>query len=104
MPRRWLSKWDILSPQSVVSVVVFSWSKISVVGDLMFLVVTDTREHFLRYFALLRPTEALPLTMAESLPELSREEADSLLRQIQAALGTPSAGDRRRPHFSWVRC
>ena len=60
----------------------------------MFLVVTDTREHFLRCFALLRLTEALPLTMAESLPELSREQADSLLRQIQAALGTPCAGDR----------
>ena len=43
----------------------------------MFLVVTNTREHFLRYFALLRLTEALPLTMAESLPEISREQATS---------------------------
>ena len=61
----------------------------------MFLVVTDTREHFLRYFALLRLTEALPLTMAEPLPEISREQADLLLRQIHAALGTPRAGDRK---------
>ena len=60
----------------------------------MFLVVTNTREHFLRYFALLRLTEALPLTMAEPLPEISREQADLLLRQIHAALGTPRAGDR----------
>ena len=60
----------------------------------MFLVVTNTREHLLRYFALLRLTEALPLTMAESLPTLSREQADLLLRQIQAAFGTSRAGDR----------
>ena len=42
-------------------------------------------------------TEALPLTMAESgesLPEISREQADILLRQIHAALGTHRAGDR----------
>ena len=60
----------------------------------MFLVVTNTLEHFLCYFALLRLTEALPLTMAESLPALSREQADLLLRQIHAALGTSCAGDR----------
>ncbi len=70
----------------------FSWSKISVVGDLMFLVVTNTREHLLRYFALLRLTEALPLTMAESLPEISRgEQADILLRQIHAPPSAPPA-------------
>ena len=72
-------------PPSVVSVVVFSWSQISVVGDLMFLVVTNTREHLLRYFALLRLTEALPLTMAESLPEISRgEQADMELGRFTA--------------------
>ena len=67
----------------------------------MFLVVTNTREHLLRCFALLRLTEALPLTMAESLPEISREQADILLRQIHAALGTPRAGDRDRSGHGW---
>ena len=43
---------------------------------------------------MLRLTEALPLTMAEPLPEISREQADLLLRQLHAALGTPRAGDR----------
>ena len=32
--------------------------------------------------------------MAEPLPEISREQADLLLRQLHAALGTPRAGDR----------
>ena len=41
-----------------------------------------------------RLTEALPLTMAEPLPEISREQADLLLRQLHAALGTPRAGER----------
>ena len=43
---------------------------------------------------MLRLTEALPLTMAEPLPEISREQADLLLRQLHAALGTPRAGER----------
>ena len=92
-------------PPSVVSVVVFSWSQISVVGDLMFLVVTNTREHLLRYFALLRLTEALPLTMAESLPEISRgEQADILLRQIHAPPSAPPAlAIAPRPRFSAQR-
>ena len=34
--------------------------------------------------------------MAEPLPEISREQADLLLRQLHAALGTPRAGDRVR--------
>ena len=89
----------VIPPKALYRLIVFSWSKISVVGDLMFLVVTNTREHFLRYFALLRLTEALPLTMAEPLPEISREQADLLLRQIHAALGTPRAGDRNRGRY-----
>ena len=32
--------------------------------------------------------------MAEPLPEISREQADLLLRQLHAALGTPRAGER----------
>ena len=91
-------------PQSVVSVVVFSWSKISVVGDLMFLVVTNTREHFLRYFALLRLTEAWTWTCAVAVASVcSARRLVSMQICVASAISSHTAGPLGLPAFLALR-
>ena len=70
----------------------FSWSKISVVGDLMFLVVTNTREHFLRYFALLRLTEALVRPGKSTIDHSGPMQSDTTPGLTQGVPGAPDVG------------